>query len=71
MTVTRSVPERGALDTRRACAECGERSGSVSKGTGRPLVLDKETGRWLHVRCRAQADTLDAQWSGLERLSSI
>ncbi|MEJ7871740.1 MAG: hypothetical protein WKF67_05740 [Rubrobacteraceae bacterium] len=60
-----SVPQR--LDVSRPvrlCVECEEPSGSVSAGTGRPLVFDKETERWLHVRCRTQADTL-------ERLLSI
>ena len=35
----------------RPCAACGEPSGSISAGTGRPVVRERETGRYYHVRC--------------------
>ena len=34
------------------CAACGEASGSISAGTGFPVVRDRETGLYYHVRCR-------------------
>ena len=36
----------------RQCAACGEPSGSISAGTGFPLVRERATGRYFHVRCR-------------------
>ena len=52
------------------CEECREPSGSLSEGTGRPLVRDKQSGFWYHVNCnpRFGDDMLDAQWSCLERM---
>jgi hypothetical protein len=51
------------------CARCGEAAGSVSEGTGFPLVRDRYTdGRFYHVRCLPGTDYLDAVWSGLERM---
>jgi hypothetical protein len=54
----------------RCCEGCGEPSGSISEGTGFPLVRDKEDGRMYHVRCRPGNLFLDAQWSCLERMGS-
>jgi hypothetical protein len=54
----------------RCCAGCGEPSGSISEGTGFPLVRDRESGRMYHVRCLPGNLFLDAQWSCLERLGS-
>ncbi len=34
------------------CAGCGEPAGSRSNGTGFPVVHERETGRYYHVRCR-------------------
>ncbi len=51
------------------CTECGEAAGSVSEGTGFPLVKDQRTdGRLYHVRCMPGTRDLDAIWSGLERM---
>ena len=36
---------------RRTCSYCGEPSGSISKGTGLPLVVDRKTGEAHHVNC--------------------
>ena len=36
----------------RPCAACGEPSGSISAGTGYPVVRERESGRYFHVRCR-------------------
>ncbi|HVF02995.1 MAG TPA: hypothetical protein VNA27_16855 [Rubrobacteraceae bacterium] len=50
-------------------ANCeSEAAGSVSEGTGVPLVKDRRTdGHLYHVRCLPGASDLDAVWSGLER----
>ena len=45
--------------TRRSCDACGKPSGSISAGIGFPVVRDRETGEWFHVRCRPGA-TADA-----------
>ena len=37
---------------RRTCSYCGELSGSISAGTGRPLVVDRKTGEAHHVNCK-------------------
>jgi hypothetical protein len=39
----------------RFCATCGERAGSISAGTGRPLMRDNATGDFFHVNCRPGA----------------
>jgi len=61
---------RKATRDARCCAGCGEPSGSISEGTGFPLVRDKESGRMYHVRCRPGNAFLEAQWSCLERMGS-
>ena len=52
---------------RRSCEACGEFSGSISAGTGAPLVRDRQTGEWFHLRCRpgatAAAEALLAELS--------
>ena len=51
------------------CAECNEAAGSVSRGTGFPLVRERRTdGLLYHVRCLPGTRDLDAMWSGLERM---
>ena len=40
---------------RRSCAACDKPSGSISAGTGFPVVRDRGTGEWFHVRCRPGA----------------
>jgi hypothetical protein len=50
------------------CAGCGDPAGSVSQGTGYPLVRDKESGLMHHVRCLPGTRDLDAVWSALERM---
>ncbi len=51
------------------CAGCCEAAGSVSEGTGLPLVRDRQTdGRLYHVRCLPGTRELDAVWLGLERM---
>ena len=51
------------------CDGCGEAAGSVSGGTGFPLVRDRcGDGRHYHVRCLPGTRDLDAVWSGLERM---
>ncbi len=36
----------------RLCSYCGQPSGSISKGTGRPLVVNRQTGEAYHVNCK-------------------
>jgi hypothetical protein len=57
MTTSTTIPESAATDTRpvRVCEGCGERAGSISAGTGRPLVRDKASGRWFHLSCKPGA----------------
>ena len=51
------------------CAGCGEAAGSVSEGTGFPLVRHRSgDGRLYHVRCLPNTHDLDAVWSGLARM---
>ena len=51
------------------CAACGEAAGSVSEGTGFPLVRDRHgDGHLYHVRCLPGTHDLDAVWSSLERM---
>jgi hypothetical protein len=51
---------------RKYCASCGELAGSVTEGTGFPLVRDRHgDGRLYHVRCLPGTRDLDAVWSGL------
>jgi len=53
------------------CEGCGEAAGSVSEGTGFPLVKDRRVdGRLYHVRCLLGTSYLDAVWSSLERMGS-
>jgi hypothetical protein len=54
----------------RRCAKCGEPAGSISAGTGAPLVREREDGHYYHVRCRPGTDFLDAHYSCLERMGS-
>ena len=70
MTTTTTIQEPTATEVRtaRSCTGCGERSGSVSAGTGRPLVLDKASGRFFHVSCKPGAVGIDAALAGLSGL---
>ena len=45
-------PTTDAEKPRRSCEACGEPSGSISAGTGFPLVRKRESGLWFHVTCR-------------------
>ena len=55
-------PERPA----RYCAKCGERAGSRSAGTGRPLHREAD-GAYYHVMCRPGAvGGIGAALAGLE-----
>jgi hypothetical protein len=57
MTTSTTIPESTRADTRpaRICEGCGERAGSISAGTGRPLVRDKVSGRFFHLSCKPGA----------------
>jgi hypothetical protein len=71
MTITTSIPEPTRTNSRpvRCCEGCGERSGSISAGTGRPLVRDKDSGHFFHLSCRPGAVSFGAaleSFAGLE-----
>jgi hypothetical protein len=70
-TILRDGAEKVA-DTRpvRSCEGCGERTGSVSAGTGRPLVRDRESGRFFHVSCKPGAVGFGAVLAGLSGLGA-
>ena len=54
---------------RKYCSGCGEPAGSISQGTGAPLVEDRRTdGRFYHVRCLPGNRFLDTHWSCLEKM---
>ena len=71
MTTT-TIPEPTATDTRpvRTCEGCGERAGSISAGTGRPLVRDKASGLFFHVSCKPGAAGIGAALAGLSGLGA-
>ncbi len=52
----------------RYCAKCGERAGSISAGTGRPLMRDNTTGEFFHLNCRPGA--VDGIGAALANLSA-
>jgi hypothetical protein len=60
-TILRDGAEKvaGARPVRR-CEGCGEEAGSVSAGTGRPLVRDRESGLFFYVSCKPGAVGIDA-----------
>ena len=70
ISVSKEEAPRGETRRKRGeCAECGEPAGSVSAGTGFPLVRDRRgDGLMYHVRCLTDTRDLDAVWSGLERM---
>ncbi len=65
-SVPKEIPEE--TRTRGECAGCGEIAGSISAGTGFPLVRSREEGLMFHVRCLPSTRELDAVWSSLERI---
>jgi hypothetical protein len=62
VTTTTTIPEPTRTSTRpvRSCEGCGERAGSISAGTGRPLVRDKASGHFFHLSCKPGAVSLGA-----------
>lgn len=70
-TILRDGAEKVA-DTRpvRSCEGCGERSGSVSAGTGRPLVRDRASGLFFHLSCKPGAVGIDAALVSLSGLGA-
>jgi hypothetical protein len=51
------VPQvrRDRREGRERCAGCDELSGSISAGSGFPVVRERSTGRYYHVRCRPES----------------
>jgi hypothetical protein len=72
MTTTTTIPEPAANGTRqvRCCEACGERAGSISAGTGRPLMLDRPSGHWFHLSCKPSAAGIGAALAGLSGLGA-
>jgi len=72
MTTTTTIPEPAATDSRqvRCCEACGERAGSISAGTGRPLMLDRASGHWFHLSCKPSAAEIGAALAGLSGLGA-
>ena len=74
MTTTTTIPEPATNATRpvRCCEACGERAGSISAGTGRPLVRDKASGHWFHLSCKpgAAGSEAGAALAGLSGLGA-
>jgi hypothetical protein len=65
MTTTTSIPEPTRTRPVRFCAKCGERAGSRSAGTGRPLHREAD-GRFFHIGCRPGAVSFAAALAALE-----
>jgi hypothetical protein len=53
-TIAHPAPRPTTEKTPRPCAACGEPSGSISAGTGFPVVRECATGLYYHVRCRPE-----------------
>jgi hypothetical protein len=72
MTTTTTIPETTRTDTCpvRSCEGCGERAGSISAGTGRPLVRDKASGHFFHLSCKPGAAGIGAALAGLSGLGA-
>ena len=72
MTTTTTIPEPSRTDTRpiRCCEGCGERAGSISAGTGRPLMRDKASGHWFHLSCKPGAAGIGAALASLSGLGA-
>ena len=76
MTDTESIREKAPevpAPTRRpvrCCEACGERAGSISAGTGRPLVRDRESGLFFHLSCKPGAAGLGVALASLSGLGA-
>jgi hypothetical protein len=72
MTTTTTIPEPATNATRpvRCCKGCGERAGSISAGTGRPLVRDRESGQFFHLSCKPGAAGIGAALASLSGLGA-
>jgi len=68
-TILRDDARDAASRPVRHCQGCGERAGSISAGMGRPLVRDRESGRFFHLSCKPGAmrsgDLLERMGAGL------
>jgi hypothetical protein len=73
MTTTTTIPESATTDTRpvRCCEGCGERAGSISAGTGRPLVRDRESGLFFHMSCKPGAAGIGAALASFASLEGL
>jgi hypothetical protein len=73
MTTTTTIPEPATNATRpvRHCQGCGERSGSVSAGTGRPLMRDNASGLFFHLSCKPGAAGIGAALASFASLEGL
>ena len=69
---TTTIPEPATNATRpvRCCEGCGKRAGSISAGTGRPLVRDKASGRFFPLSCKPGAAGIGAALASLSGLGA-
>lgn len=66
--------DTGTRDTQNTCAHCGKPSGSISKGTGRPLIRNRKGGSlstWEHVNCRPANITGFVAVAGLAGMAGL
>ncbi|MDP9474540.1 MAG: hypothetical protein M3R38_02375 [Actinomycetota bacterium] len=71
MTTTTVREEAREVSTRpvRRCAKCGEKAGSISKRTGRPLHREAD-GRFFHIGCRPGAMSLGMALTAFEGMGA-
>lgn len=66
MITTETIARK--TETRKApslCAKCGKPAGSISKGTGFPLVSDRNgNGGMVHVKCAARVQSATTVLAG-------
>jgi len=70
LSLREATAQVSGFRTARPCAGCGEKAGSISAGTGRPLVLDKESGHFFHLSCKPGAVGIGAALAGLSGLGA-
>ncbi len=68
-TVRESTPKVSTRPVRH-CAKCGEKAGSISKRTGRPLMRDNLSGEFFHLNCRPGAMNLAGALVALEGMGA-
>ena len=62
------IPSDPASRPVRRCGKCEEPAGSISDGTGHPLMHDAKSGGFFHVSCKPGAVSFVAALQGLEEM---